>query len=84
MSVSHGDRPFEHDSLHTVLTDLTDIDSSRSAFEQAAANPATRVIHNAGATFEKPLEEVTAGDLDAVTQLHLGSAIAMVQATCRP
>ena len=74
--------PFEHDSLHTVLTDLTDIDSSRSAFEQAAREtPATRVIHNAGATFEKPLEEVTAGDLDAVTQLHLGSAIAMVQAT---
>ena len=73
--------PFEHGNLHPVLADLTDIKTSTAAFNQAATeNPATRIIHNAGATFEKPLEEVTPEDLDAVTQLHLGSAIAMVQA----
>ena len=73
--------PFEHDNLHSVLADLTNIETSTAAFNQAATeNSATRIIHNAGATFEKPLEEVTPEDLDAVTQLHLGSAIAMVQA----
>ncbi len=81
VSVARRPPPFEHDNLHSVLTDLTDIEASTAAFNQAASeNPATRVIHNAGATFEKPLEEVTPSDLDAVTQLHLGSAIAMVQA----
>ena len=81
VSVARRPPPFEHDNLHSVLTDLTDIEASTAAFNQAASeNPATRVIHNAGATFEKPLEKVTPSDLDAVTQLHLGSAIAMVQA----
>ena len=73
--------PVEHENLHAVIADLTDIETSTASFKAAATtHPATRIIHNAGATFEKPLEEVTAEDLDAVTQLHLGSAIAMVQA----
>ena len=81
LSFARRPPPFEHDNLHPVIADLTDIKTSTAAFNQAATeNPATRVIHNAGATFEKPLEEVTPEDLNAVTQLHLGSAIAMVQA----
>ena len=73
--------PFEHDNLNSVIADLTDVEASTAAFIEAAnEKPASRVIHNAGATFEKPLEEVTPQDLNAVTQLHLGSAIAMVQA----
>jgi len=73
--------PFEHDNLQPVEVDLTNIAQSTAAFQDAARYwPTTRVVHNAGATFEKPLEEVLPEDLDAVTQLHLGSAIAMVQA----
>ena len=73
--------PFKHNNLKPVLADLSDIEACKTIFKQTAnENPSTRVVHNAGATFEKPVDEVTAGDLDAATKLHLGSAIAMVQA----
>lgn len=73
--------PFEHENLQAIEVDLCNLQASKAAFKQAAEKwPATRVIHNAGAIREKPLEEVLPEDLDDLTQLHLGTAIAMVQA----
>ncbi len=72
---------FEHDRLHSVEVDLSDAEASRAAFDQAAeCFPTTRIVHNAGAIKEKLLPEVTDEDLAQLSQLHLGSAIAMVQA----
>ena len=72
--------PFAHANLQAVPVDLTDADATRVAAEQAVLEwPATRLIHNAGVTAEKPLTEVAGQDLDKLTQLHIGSAIALVQ-----
>jgi NAD(P)-dependent dehydrogenase (short-subunit alcohol dehydrogenase family) len=67
--------------LTTVEVDLTDRAATRSVAQQIAARaPAATIVHNAGAVREKPLEEVTPEDLGALAQLHLGAALALVQA----
>ncbi len=74
--------PFEHPNLHPVIVDLSDPHETRAAFADSVAQwPTTRVVHNAGAIREKPLEDVDEGDLTDLTQLHVGTAISMVQAT---
>ena len=81
VSFARREPPFTHRNLHAVAVDLTDAEATRDAAHQAAAAwPATRLVHNAGATREKPLAEVTGEDLNALSQLHLGTAIALVQA----
>ena len=76
------DKPRQpHARLHSIEVDLTD----RAATEQAAADVAARfavthVVHNAGAIRPALLPDVKLDDLDALTQLHLGSAITLVQA----
>lgn len=81
--VNFARRPAAIDAseLTNVSVDLSDPAATRAAIAQVAqTHPATEVVHNAGATFEKPLEEVDPADLEAATQLHLASAIALVQA----
>jgi 3-oxoacyl-[acyl-carrier protein] reductase len=70
-----------HPRLHAIEVDLLDA----AATEQAAADVASRFavthfIHNAGSIRPALLPEVKAADLDALTQLHLGAAIALAQA----
>jgi NAD(P)-dependent dehydrogenase (short-subunit alcohol dehydrogenase family) len=70
-----------HPRLHAVDVDLLD----RAATEQAAAEVArrfavTHVVHNAGVIRPALLPDVKQDDLDALTQLHLGAAITLVQA----
>ena len=80
VNFARRDPPFTHAHLHSVAVDLTDAAATRSAAEEAAAAwPATRLVHNAGAIREKPLADVTGEDLDALTQLHIGTAVALVQ-----
>lgn len=67
--------------MHSVEVDLSDAAATRAvAGELARKFPITTVIHNAGAVREKPLEEVTPEDLQALTNLHLAAAISLVQA----
>ena len=73
---------WSHPSLHAIDVDLTDT----RATEQAAAAVASKfaiatVIHNAGAIRASLLAEVSQKDLHDLTQLHLGAAILIVQAT---
>lgn len=76
------DKPEQtHARLHAIEVDLTD----RAATERAAADIASRFavthfVHNAGAIRPALLPDVKLTDLDALTQLHLGSAIALTQA----
>ncbi len=68
-------------NLHEIQVDLTDIEATRSAsLEVARRFPVTTVIHNAGAVRERPLEQVTDEDLQALTNLHIAASIALVQA----
>jgi NAD(P)-dependent dehydrogenase (short-subunit alcohol dehydrogenase family) len=67
--------------LHDVEVDLTDpVATGQAAQEVAGRFPITTVIHNAGAIREKPLEEATLDDLQALTNLHLAAALSLVQA----
>ena len=71
----------EHPRLHSVSVDLTD----RAATAQAAAEVTRRFaittfVHNAGIIRPALLGEVKLEDLDALTELHLGSAITIAQA----
>ncbi|HUL18457.1 MAG TPA: SDR family oxidoreductase [Steroidobacteraceae bacterium] len=70
-----------HARLRSVQVDLSDVAATRAvAAEIAAREAVTTIVHNAGAILEKPLEEVRSADLDTLAHLHLGAAIALVQA----
>jgi 3-oxoacyl-[acyl-carrier protein] reductase len=76
-------RPTElsHPRLHSLSVDLAD----RAATAQAARELAQRfaittVVHNAGIIRPALLADVQLADLDTLTELHLGSAITLVQA----
>ena len=69
-----------HPRLHAIEVDLAD----RAATAQVAADIARRfapttVVHNAGVIRPALLADVQLADLDALVELHLGSAIALVQ-----
>ena len=69
-----------HPRLHAIEVDLVD----RAATAQAAAEVVRRfapttIVHNAGAIRAASLAHVQLSDLDALVELHLGSAIALVQ-----
>ena len=73
--------PVRSARVKSVAVDLTDPDATRQAFAEAAGNdPANRLVHNAGVIRERPLPEVTQEDMDALARLHMGAAVAMVQA----
>jgi len=81
VSVSLRAPPQSHAKLHSVEVDLMDA----AATAQAAADVAqrfavTHVVHNAGVIRPALLPDVKLDDLDALTQLHLGAAITLVQA----
>ncbi len=67
--------------VHNLEADLSDESATREAAREVARRfPVTTVVHNAGSIREKPLEAVTAEDLDTLAQLHVGAAIRLVQA----
>jgi len=81
VSLSLGKPKQAHPRLHAIEVDLAD----KEATEQAAADVAARfavthLIHNAGAIRPALLPDVKLDDLEALTQLHLGAAITLVQA----
>ena len=79
---SRRSAPIESAAVKSIAVDLTDPEATRQAFEEAAGSvPANRLVHNAGVIREKPLPEVTPDDMDALARLHMGAAVAMVQAS---
>lgn len=84
LSLARRAADIDHPRMHTLEVDLTD----RRAVAEAAQHVAQRyavdtVVQNAGAIRAAPLAEVAVADLDALTQLHLASAVQLVQA-CLP
>lgn len=81
INVSRRPAAIQSERLRSVTVDLTDAPAARDVFfDLATETPATTVIHCAGVTREKVLEEATLEDLDALSQLHLGAAMSLVQA----
>lgn len=81
INVSRRPATIESDRLRSIAVDLTDASATREVFfNLASESPATTVIHCAGVTREKPLEDATLADLDALAHLHLGAAMSLVQA----
>ncbi len=71
-----------HARLHAVEVDLTDRAATAAAARDVAQRFAvTTLIHNAGVIRPALLADVDLGDLDALAQLHLASAIQLMQAT---
>ncbi len=80
ISLDRAAGAIDHPRLHAIEVDLVD----RAATAQAAADIARRfapttVVHNAGAIRAASLAHVQLSDLDALVELHLGSAISLVQ-----
>ena len=81
VSLSRRHADIDHPRLHSMEVDLMD----RQATLQAAAEAAKKfevntLVHNAGVIRGALLPEVKLDDLDALVELHLGSAIALTQA----
>jgi NAD(P)-dependent dehydrogenase (short-subunit alcohol dehydrogenase family) len=71
----------DHPRLHSVVVDLSDTDATRAAALDACGRwPVTAVVHNAGAMRPALLADVRVEDLEALTALHLGAALLLVQA----
>jgi 3-oxoacyl-[acyl-carrier protein] reductase len=71
---------WQHESLSSIEVDLLDSAATEAAADRAAQRPVTHVVHNAGAIRANLLPEVTQDDLHALAQLHLGTALHLVQA----
>jgi NAD(P)-dependent dehydrogenase (short-subunit alcohol dehydrogenase family) len=81
IAVSRRAPPLESPMLRSIQVDLTDPAAARQALMSLAAEaPATTLVHCAGAIREASLERVTLDDLQALTNLHLGAAVSLVQA----
>ncbi len=67
-----------------VTVDLLDPKATADAARDIAAKfPVTHIVHNAGVIRANLLEQTSTEDLAALSQLHLGVALSLVQA-CVP
>ncbi|MBC7705269.1 MAG: SDR family oxidoreductase [Rhodoferax sp.] len=70
-----------HPQLHSVEVDLMDRAATAQAMRDLVQRfEVTTVIHNAGVIRPALIADVKLGDLDALVELHLASAIQLVQA----
>ncbi len=70
-----------HPRLHAISVDLADRAATAAAARDVAQRfRITTIVHNAGVIRPALLPDVQLDDLDTLAELHLGSAIALVQA----
>ncbi|OZI41046.1 short-chain dehydrogenase [Bordetella genomosp. 1] len=81
ISLARRTGELSHARLRHVQVDLLDADATaQAAAEIAAQHPVSHVIHNAGVIWPNLLPQVKQEELQGLTQIHLGAAIALVQA----
>lgn len=84
VSLSRGAPEWSDAKLVHVEVDLLDADAvAQAGAEIAAAHEVSHLVHNAGMIWPNLVEEATSADLAGLTQLHLGSALTLLQA-CLP
>jgi 3-oxoacyl-[acyl-carrier protein] reductase len=72
---------WSHARLESVVVDLFDPTATAdAATDVAARHDVSHVVHNAGVIRPNPIEQTTAEDIAALSQLHLGAALTLVQA----
>lgn len=81
ISLSRRPCDIAHPQLGNVLVDLMDREATTQAVRELAAREAVNtVVHNAGVIRAALLPDVQLADVDALVNLHLASAIQLVQA----
>ncbi|MEM5491641.1 SDR family oxidoreductase [Hoeflea sp. AS16] len=69
-----------HERMISVSCDLLDADAvSQAARQIAAAHEVTHFVHNAGLIWPNLVEEAKPEDITGLAQLHLGSALTLLQ-----
>lgn len=72
---------WSHARLEPVLVDLFDPKATADAARDVAArHEVSHVVHNAGIIRPNLIEQATVDDIAALSQLHLGAALTLVQA----
>ena len=80
ISIARNDPEFTHDNLVSVTCDLLDPAAvAQAAIDIAGIHQVTHFIHNAGLIWPNLVEDAKPGDLAGLTQLHLGSALTLLQ-----
>lgn len=70
-----------HPNLHSVEADLLDVQAVAAAAGMIAAEfDVTHLIHNAGLIWPNLVEDAKPEDITGLAQLHLGSALTLLQA----
>lgn len=73
---------FTHPRLHSIQVDLLDaVATAQASAEIAHQYAVSHIVHNAGVIWPNLLADVALEELQGLTQIHLGSAITLVQAT---
>ena len=80
VSLDRDPNALHHARLRTIAVDLTDEAATEQAARDAAQEPITTVVHNAGVIRPALLADASAADLAALSRLHLGAALTLVQA----
>ncbi|MGO9512734.1 MAG: SDR family oxidoreductase [Steroidobacteraceae bacterium] len=81
LSIARRPCPLRSERLRSITVDLMNAGATRSAVLGLAAEaPATTIVHCAGAIREKPIEETSIADLEALANLHLAAAMSLLQA----
>lgn len=81
ISISRKEPDWERHGFSSVQADLLDNDSTKDAAAKIAADHGvTHLVHNAGLIWPNLVEDATPEDMLGLTQLHLGSALTLLQA----
>lgn len=81
VSVARRAPETKHVRLHSVEADLLDPQAvERAAAEIAASHQVTHLVHNAGLIWPNLVEDAKPSDITGLAQLHLGSALTLLQA----
>ncbi|MCZ2103359.1 MAG: SDR family oxidoreductase [Comamonadaceae bacterium] len=72
---------WSHPALHAVQVDLLDATATREAAAEVAQRfEVSHFVHNAGVIWPHLLADATLDELQGLTQIHLGSALTLMQA----
>ena len=81
ISVARSAPDFTHPNLSSVEADLLDPKAVTAAAAQIASeHRVTHLIHNAGLIWPNLIEDASPSDITGLAQLHLGSALTLLQA----
>lgn len=82
VSVARGAPDTQHNRLHSVEADLLDPSAVKAAADEIKSRfDVTHLVHNAGLIWPNLVEEAKSEDITGLAQLHLGSALTLLQAS---